>query len=122
MLGAGHWVAGRFPRGSATQPGFALNGLYSPTKSWGDVAGNMIEAKGFPLKKKVFTQQTLGLAYEEKGDAPDFSKTVGRREPFQLGSLAAGRSDAHHAGVDVQKDRLSSGLGLGHRQNVLAGR
>jgi phage terminase large subunit GpA-like protein len=114
MLTKGRWVA-RFPERSATHRGFAVNALYSPVMTWVDVVRSWIEAKGNPLKEKVFTQQKLGEAYEEKGDAPEAVKLLARRESFRLGELPPGVLVLTMA-VDVQVNRLEFavyGWGIG---------
>ncbi len=63
----------------------------------------------------MFTQQKLGEAYEEKGDAPDAVKLLARREAYQLGTLPPGVLVLTMA-VDVQVNRLEFavwGWGIG---------
>lgn len=114
MLAKGRWIAA-LPNRSRIHRGFAVNALYSPVLSWTDVVKAWLEAKGDPRKEKVFTQQKLGEAYEEKGDAPDGVKLMARREAFELGALPPGVLVLTMA-VDVQINRLEFavyGWGIG---------
>ena len=72
MLAAGRWHATN--PGPGRQPGFHIWQAYSPFVSWDETVAAWLEAKGKPLKEKVFTQQVQGRAWEAKGEAPDSLK------------------------------------------------
>ncbi|GHU19036.1 terminase [Alphaproteobacteria bacterium] len=87
--------------------GFHLSSLYSPVGwlSWGTCAQNYERAKDDDQLLKAWTNTTLGLPWEEKGDAPDWGVLFDRREPYCIGSVPNG-GYVLTAGVDVQNDRL----------------
>lgn len=96
------WTA----RGSGgRQPSFWINQLYAPFQTWDALVYKHERAKASPTKMKVFTQQVEGEAYEERGEAPETDKLLGRREAYPLGTLPVGALFVT-AGVDVQKDYL----------------
>jgi phage terminase large subunit GpA-like protein len=64
-------------------PSYALWSAYSPFESWGDIFARWLDAKGDPLKEKVFTQQDLGEAYEASSDTPDWEKLLAVRRPWR---------------------------------------
>ena len=69
------------------EPGFHIWQAYSPFVTWDDTVAEWLESEGKPLKEKTFTQQVLGEAYKESGEAPDYEKLLLRREPYALGTL-----------------------------------
>jgi phage terminase large subunit GpA-like protein len=86
-------------------PGFSINALYSPSKSWRQIVKEWREAKGLQEKEKVFSQQVLGEAWAIKGDAPDHQKLFDARTGDHW------RKVPHRAllitgACDVQGDRL----------------
>jgi phage terminase large subunit GpA-like protein len=87
------------------QPGFHLWQAYSPFVAWDSTVAEWLGAQGDPFEEKVFTQQVLGLPYEERGEAPDYQRLVERREPYQLGTIPPGGLVLTGA-CDVQADRL----------------
>ena len=54
---------------------------------------------------KAWTNTTLGLTWEEKGDAPDWGVLFDRREKYKIEVVPKG-GYVLTAGVDVQNDRL----------------
>jgi phage terminase large subunit GpA-like protein len=96
------WAA----RGSGhREPGFSIWQAYSPFVSWDDTWRGYLESKGDPHKEKVFTQQTLGRAWEARGEAPDSLKLFARREAYSLGTVPSGGLFCT-LGADVQHDRI----------------
>jgi phage terminase large subunit GpA-like protein len=93
-------------RGSeGRHPGFHIWRAYSPFSLWWRILKDYEDAKGNPVKLKTFSQQTLGEAWEEQGEAPDAERLVERRQKWQPGRLPAGVLFLTGA-VDVQGDRL----------------
>lgn len=72
------------------EPGFHIWQAYSPFVSWDDTVASYLDAKGDPLKEKVFSQQGLGEAWEEKGEAPDHELLLLRRRPYRVGRIPPG--------------------------------
>lgn len=102
MLRLGEWRATAPFAGVA---GFHLNELYSPWRTFGDVATDYERAKEKPEQLKTWINTSLGETYAEKGEAPDYQRLIDKRESYPIGSAPA---DVRFltAGVDVQKDRL----------------
>jgi len=94
--------AGRFP-------GFHIWQAYSPFVEWEDTVDEYIKAKDSPRKLKAFHQQGLGLAWEERGDAPPAERLVDTRESFPPRRVPLGALFIT-VFVDVQKDRLEYGV------------
>jgi len=103
MLAAGIWVHER-PELIEIHAGYAINALYSPVLSWTEVAAKYLDAREKGTMK-VFTQQVLGLPYEEKGEAPDHALLYRKREPYPLRRLPPEALFLTGA-ADVQGDRL----------------
>lgn len=53
----------------------------------------------------MWTNTTLGLPWEDKGDCPDWTVIFNRRENYKIGVVPRG-AYVSTAGVDVQNDRL----------------
>lgn len=102
MNAGGRWVAmnpgGRYP-------GFRLNGLVSPVRSWADIVHEWLGAQGRPEQLKVFTNTVLAETWKEPGEAaPDWEILRGRAESYRQAEVPAGVMFLT-AGIDVQKDR-----------------
>ncbi|MNK46789.1 Phage terminase large subunit [compost metagenome] len=102
MLKRGEWRATAEFKGIA---GFHLSELYSPWRTFADVAQDYELAKDHPEQLKTWTNTSLGEVYAEKGEAPEWQRLVDKREDYPIGRAPA---DVRFltAGVDVQKDRL----------------
>lgn len=127
MMQAGVWIATAFddPPGDVLQPeeiegwrertaahparirGFAIWKIYTLFESWDQIVAEYLAAKASGAERmRVFTQQTLGEAWEDKGDAPDAEKLHKARVPeFRRGVLPAGPVVLTGA-TDVQGNRL----------------
>ena len=106
MLEAGRWIA-RNPEGR--YPGFHLSQLYSPIRTWGEIAIEFIEAKEDRGRLQVFVNTVLAEPWSESGDSPDWQILAGRAESYKRGTAPRGVAFLT-AGVDVQKDRLEIGV------------
>ena len=87
--------------------GFHLNSLYSPVgwMSWETCYRNYLAAEKDEQLLKAWTNTTLGLPWEEKGEVPDWGILFDRREHYKIGTVPKG-GFVLTAGVDVQKDRI----------------
>lgn len=85
-------------------PGFRVNALVSPVRSWADIVQDFIQAQGKPSLMKVFHNTVLAETWQERGEAPDWEKLLARRESWPVGTVPAGGL-LLTAGVDVQNDR-----------------
>jgi phage terminase large subunit GpA-like protein len=107
MLQKGEWRATGEEKTGTKTIGFHLSSLYSPVGwlSWGQCAQNYEMAKDDDQLLKAWTNTTLGIPWEEKGEAPDWGILFDRREHYRIGSVPLG-GYVLTAGVDVQNDRL----------------
>ena len=86
--------------------GFHLSELYSPWRSWSDLAEDFIKAEGQPERLRAFWNTSLAEVWQEEAlEIPDSEALMARREPYQEGTAPAGGCFLT-AGVDVQADRL----------------
>lgn len=86
--------------------GFHVWKAYSLFSSWDSVVAEYLDAKGRPEKERVFVQQVLGEAYEDKGDAPDAELLhKARVEGWRRGSPPSGPL-FYTGATDVQGNRL----------------
>jgi phage terminase large subunit GpA-like protein len=107
LLAAGRWVGGADSDGIA---GFHLNELYSPWRSWADVARDYLRAKDIPDIYKTWVNTSLGLPYEDRdGDALSPDQLLARREAWREALLPA-EIVLLTAGIDTQQDRLEAVL------------
>ncbi|MDR0580719.1 MAG: phage terminase large subunit family protein [Holosporaceae bacterium] len=107
MLRQGRWQATAEEKSSQKTIGFHLSSLYSPVGwlSWEQCAQNYEMAKDDEQLLKAWTNTTLGIPWEEKGEAPDWGILFDRREHYRIGIVPEG-GYILTAGVDVQNDRL----------------
>lgn len=105
MLARGEWVASAPFRGTA---GFHLCELYSPWRSWAQVAVDFLDAKRLPETLKTWVNTSLGEPWEEEeGESVDDTGLLARREAYTLEEPPPGLRVVV-AGVDVQADRLET--------------
>ena len=116
MLSGFQWIAGN-PGAARMHRSFWLWSAYSVLQSWRRIAAEWVRAEGDPGAEQTFSTDTLGLAYQPKGDA---------RPPAELAARAArsgyGRGEVPPGaliltlGVDVQLDRIEWQL-IGHGEH-----
>ena len=86
--------------------GFHIWKAYSLFTSWDGIVSDWLEAKGLPEKEKTFTQQVLGQAWEDKGDAPD-AEALHKRRVIRLAKAEPPMGPVAFTGAtDVQGNRL----------------
>jgi phage terminase large subunit GpA-like protein len=88
--------------------GFQIWQAYSLFTSWDSIVSEYLRGKGGHERMRVFTQQVLGEAWEDRGDAPEAEKLHAQRlskDDFCLGVLPHGPVVLTGA-VDVQGNRL----------------
>jgi len=113
MLEQGKWTPlnkttpGGQLTGTTSSCGFHLNSLYSPVgwMSWETCYRNYLAAEKDEQLLKAWTNTTLGLPWEEKGEVPDWGILFDRREHYKIGTVPNG-GYILTAGVDVQNDRI----------------
>lgn len=113
MLRNGFWEA---QKDSKKVAGFHLSELYSPWRSWGDMATDFLFAKKNRDTLQVWVNTALGEAWEEdEGDGVEYEYIYARREEYDFNPLPE-EVLVVTAGVDVQGNRLEVeilGTGLG---------
>ena len=103
MIRAGEWQA-TCP-GPGRYPSYHLDALSSLFAQWDSIVADFLKSKDDPTKLKVFWNLTLGLAWEERGDAPEWNRLFARRTTMDPGIVPRGGLVLTCA-VDVQKDGL----------------
>ncbi|MBS0363686.1 MAG: phage terminase large subunit family protein [Proteobacteria bacterium] len=95
------------PKAARVHRSFWIWSAYSVLQSWRRIADEWFDAKGDPAKERVFFNDTLGLAYESQGEAPDWEKLRDRasESPYTHGQVPAGAL-LLTLGVDCQVDRV----------------
>lgn len=106
MLAVGEWRA----TAVSTDPhaiGFHVSALYSPVgwESWEAVARSWEAAQGSEERLRAFVNTVLGETWTEKGEAPEWSRLMDRREARPHASVPEGGLYLT-AGADVQRDRI----------------
>jgi phage terminase large subunit GpA-like protein len=112
MLVAGQWIK---ENPDSHIPGFHINELYSPWRSFVEVATDYYAAKGNPEEEKTWWNTSMGETFEEIGERADASELATRRMNYDADTVPEGVLTVT-AGVDVQKDRFEIefvGWGLG---------
>ena len=102
MLEAGQWIA---ENSDAKVPGFHINELYSPWRSFADVAADYYAAKGNPEEEKTWWNTSMGEPFEAIGERASASELMKRKENYDAATLPSGAVTVTF-GTDVQKDRL----------------
>ena len=86
--------------------GFHLSELYSPWRSWGDMAVDFLFAKKNKDTLQVWINTALGETWEEdEGDGVEYEYVYTKREEYEFDTLPEGVL-VITGGVDVQGDRL----------------
>lgn len=105
MLERGQWEATAERNGRTA--GFHLSSLYSPLgwRSWAAIAQEFLASKDDPAKLKTWVNTVLGETWQERGEAPEWLRVAGLKEPYRSEEIPDGVI-VLTAGVDVQKNRL----------------
>lgn len=105
MLRRGQWRATKPFKGVA---GFHLNELYSPWRTFADVAVDFVKAKaGGREALKVWTNTSLGEVWEDQaGEQTSWEALMARCKPYKPLTVPEGGL-VLTAGVDVQHNRLA---------------
>jgi phage terminase large subunit GpA-like protein len=103
MLARGEWRSMN-PEYVGYRRGFAINEIYSPWSTWGDIATAFLKVKMFPDQLKTFVNTRLGEVWEAEGEKIEYADIAFNREEYEAevpdGVLLL------TAGVDTQGDRL----------------
>lgn len=104
LLNRGEWRPTAAGPTAGKVRGFAVNTLYSPWRTWAELAAEWVEVHKDPVRLQVFINTVLGEPWEEQGDGIEPDSLLGRVEDY--------RAEVPHGvgiltgSVDVQKDRL----------------
>lgn len=106
MIRAGEWIAEN-PKAAREHRSFYLWSAYSLLQSFERIAREWLDAKGDPAAEQTFLNDTVGRAYEAKGEAPPWEELSKRAEEtgHRRGTIPAGYP-VLTLGVDCQKDRV----------------
>jgi phage terminase large subunit GpA-like protein len=104
MVLRGKWIA---ENPKATTISFHLWSAYAPIQSWSDIAAEWFEAQGDTERERVFLNDTVGLAFKFKGDAPPWEEIRDRalESHYVRGRVPAGGL-VLTCGIDCQKNRV----------------
>lgn len=116
MLNGFEWIA-QNPAAARTHRSFWLWSAYSVLQSWPRIAAEWVRAQGDGAAEQVFTTDTLGKAYQPKGEARPPAELAARaaRSHYSRGEVPQGCL-VLTLGVDVQLDRCEWVL-LGHGEH-----
>lgn len=103
IVARGKWVAEKPEPGR--HPSYHIDSLISLLVTWDRVAKEFLDAKDDPVKLKTFWNLWLGLAWEERGEAPEWQRLFARREEYAERTVPPGALLITLA-VDVQDDGL----------------
>tara|TARA_R110002020_G_scaffold232588_1_gene444088 strand:+ start:528 stop:2261 length:1734 start_codon:yes stop_codon:yes gene_type:complete len=103
MLARGEWRATQPFKGTAS---FFINELYSPWRTWDQMASAFVVAKKDPFTLQTFVNTSLGESFSPSvGEEIEWTEFLQRREHFDLESVPA-EVQVLTCGIDCQKDRL----------------
>ena len=102
MIKNGSWIA-ELPGGKIA--GFHLNELYSPWRTFADVAEDFAEAKKNPETLKTWVNTSLGETWEEAGESLSEHLLSERKENYAIDAIPP-EVLLLTAGADIQKDRI----------------
>ena len=88
MVRAGEWIAEQPEPGR--HPSFHIDALSSLLTTWDKIAETFLAAHDDPQRLKAFTNLWLGQAWEERGDAPEWSRLYVRREDYLARTIPPG--------------------------------
>lgn len=102
---------------------FWIWGAYSPLKSWSRIALEWAKAKGDSAAEQVFANDTVGQAWETRGEAPPWEKLRDRAQQshYPRGTVPAGAL-VLTLGIDCQADFVACqvvGWGRDYRRYVV---
>jgi phage terminase large subunit GpA-like protein len=122
MLAGFVWRAHN-PQAMREHRSFWIWSAYSLLQSWQQIAREWLKAKGDPASEKTFWNDTLGKAFETRGDGRPWEELAARAKTssYQRGAVPKG---AHvlTLGIDCQGDRVEwqlVGFGREHRRYVI---
>jgi len=122
MLKGFEWRAHN-PAARREHRSFWIWSAYSPLQTFEQIAREWLKARGDPASEKTFWNDTLGRAYETRGDGRPWQELAGRaaKSDYARGQVPKGAL-LLMLGVDCQLDRVEwqlVGFGREHRRYVI---
>ena len=111
MLSRGKWIAENDTKKIA---GFHISELYSPWRTWKEMAIDFYSVKSQPEMLKTWVNTALGRSFDDPGESIEHHALLDKRENYDYTSVP-NNVLLLTAGVDVQNDRLEAQvLGWSH--------
>jgi len=122
MVRRGVWVAEN-AKAARQHRSFYLWSAYSPLQSWETIAHEWLKAKGNPAAESVFLNDTVGIVYDAKGEAPPWEELRDRASKATIERrIVPAWAVVLTLGIDVQKDRVEwqlVGWGRDYRRHAI---
>jgi len=120
--GKARWIA-KNPEAARYHRSFWLWSAYGPLQRWEEIAREWLRAKGDPKQEQVFLNDSAGLAYDAKGEAPPWEEIRDRAANAQLdrGTIVQW-GVVVTLGIDCQADRVewqAVAWGRDYRRHVI---
>lgn len=111
MLQRGKWIAENETKKIA---GFHISELYSPWRTWKEMAIDFYSVKSQPEMLKTWVNTALGRSFDDPGESIEHHALLDKRENYDYTAIP-NNVLLLTAGVDVQNDRLEAQvLGWSH--------
>lgn len=104
MLSKGKWIATEETKKTA---GFHISELYSPWRTWKDMAVDFYAVKSQPEMLKTWVNTALGKTFDDPGESIEHSSLMNQREEYDYTNIP-NNVLLITAGIDVQGDRLEA--------------
>jgi len=115
MLSQGRWQATQETKRVA---GFHISELYSPWRTWKDMAIDFYAVKSQPEMLKTWVNTALGRTFDDPGESIEHSALMELREDYDFSNIP-NKVLLITCGIDVQGDRLEAQtIGWGHNNEA----
>lgn len=104
MLQNGQWIAKNETKKIA---GFHISELYSPWRTWVDMAVDFYAVKNQPEMLKTWVNTALGRTFDDPGESIEYGSLLDKRETYDHETIP-NEVLLLTCGVDVQGDRLEA--------------
>ena len=102
MLAKGKWIPTKPTKKIAS---FHISEIYSPFRTWAEMAESFLEAKKTPETLKTFVNTSLGEVFRDEGEELDADNLLSRRENYDENNIPD-QVLVLTAGADIQQDRI----------------
>jgi phage terminase large subunit GpA-like protein len=115
MLSKGRWQATQDTKRVA---GFHISELYSPWRTWKDMAIDFYAVKSQPEMLKTWVNTALGRTFDDPGESIEHSALMELKEDYDFSNIP-NKVLLITCGIDVQGDRLEAQtIGWGHNNEA----